>query len=97
MVWFASHAPTAEAFALAVACGLMSSIVPYVADLLALRRIPAQIFGTFTSINPVWAALAGWILLGQVLDLNEWAGIGLIAFSNVVVSGRGFARSRETG
>jgi inner membrane transporter RhtA len=49
----------------------MSSIVPYVADLLALRRVPAQMFGTFTSINPVWAALAGWLLLHQALDLNE--------------------------
>ena len=51
-----------------------------------LRRVPAQMFGTFTSINPVWAALAGWLVLHQALDLNEWIGIGLIVTSNVVVS-----------
>ena len=95
VAWFAFHAPTAAAIALAVACGLMSSIVPYVADLLALRRVPAQMFGTFTSINPVWAALAGWLLLHQALDLNEWIGIGLIVISNVVVSARGFTSSKE--
>ena len=83
------------AVALAVACGLMSSIAPYVADLLALRRVPAQMFGTFTSINPVWAALAGWLLLHQALDLNEWIGIGLIVLSNVAVSARGLARPGE--
>lgn len=95
VTWFAFHTPTVAALALAVACGLMASIVPYVADLLALRRVPAQIFGTFASINPVWAALAGWVLLHQALDLNEWTGIGLIVVSNVVVSAQGFSSSRK--
>jgi inner membrane transporter RhtA len=90
-VWFATHVPTVAGLALAVACGLMSSIVPYVADLLALRRVPAHMFGTFTSVNPVWAALAGWLLLHQALDVNEWLGIGLIVVSNLLVSARGFA------
>ena len=95
VTWFAFHAPTAAAIALAVACGLMSSIAPYVADLLALRRVPAQMFGTFTSINPVWAALAGWLVLHQALDLNEWIGIGLIVISNVVISARALTSSEE--
>jgi inner membrane transporter RhtA len=95
VTWFAMHAPTAAAIALAVACGLMSSIAPYVADLLALRRVPAQMFGTFTSINPVWAALAGWLVLHQTLDLNQWVGIGLIVISNVAISARAFTSSRE--
>jgi inner membrane transporter RhtA len=91
VAWFATHIPTAAGLALAVACGLMSSIVPYVADLLALRRVPAHMFGTLTSVNPVWAALAGWFLLHQALAVNEWLGIGLIVVSNVLVSARGFA------
>jgi inner membrane transporter RhtA len=52
-------------------------------------------FGTFTSINPVWAALSGWLLLHQALDFNEWIGIGLIVLSNVAVSARGLARPGE--
>ena len=95
LTWFAFHTPTAGGIVLAVACGLMSSIVPYVVDLLALRRVPAQMFGSFTSINPVWAALTGWLLLGQALDLNEWIGIGLIVISNVAVSARGFTSSEQ--
>jgi inner membrane transporter RhtA len=94
VAWFATHIPTATGVALAIACGLMSSIAPYVADLLALRRVPAHMFGTFTSINPVWAALAGWLLLHQGLDVNEWLGVGLIVASNVVVSARGFGPDR---
>ena len=95
VAWFAFHTPTAAAVALAAACGLMSSIAPYVADLLALRRVPAQMFGTFTSTNPVWAALSGWLLLHQTLDFNEWIGIGLIVLSNVAVSARGLATPGE--
>jgi inner membrane transporter RhtA len=95
LVWFVFHAPTVAATALAVACGLMSSIVPYVADLLALRRVPTHAFGTFTSFNPVWAALAGWFVLHQALLLNEWIGLGLIVTSNVVISARGFTASKE--
>ncbi|MEV7648539.1 EamA family transporter [Arthrobacter sp. NPDC089319] len=89
--WFAVHVPTAGALALAAVCGLMSSIVPYATDLLALRRVPTPLFGTFTSINPVWAALTGWLVLHQALRLNEWVGIGLIVVSNVVASARGWA------
>ena len=62
-----------------IIAGLMSSIAPYVADLLALRRVPAQMFGTFTSINPVWAALSGWLLLRQALDLGSAASIAAVA------------------
>lgn len=86
VVWFSLHPPSAPALLLACACGLLSSIVPYAFDLLALRRVPAHVFGTFTSINPVWAALAGWVMLGQALAPNEWWGIGLITVSSVLVS-----------
>ena len=94
VVWFGSHPPTVAALALAVGCGLMSSTVPYVLDLLALRRIPAHMFGTFTSINPIWAALAGALVLHQSLHRNEWIGMALIVLSNVVVSVRAAGRAR---
>lgn len=92
VIWFLLNTPTAAAIGLAAVCGLLSSIVPYVADMNALRRIPAGTFGTLASVNPVWAAVAGWLVLGQYLHLHEWIGIGLIVVSNVVVSARGFGR-----
>ncbi|NYI92149.1 inner membrane transporter RhtA [Amycolatopsis endophytica] len=93
VVWFFLRPPAGTALGLAAACGVLSSIVPYVVDLLALRRVPARVFGTFTSINPVWAAVAGWLLLEQALQLNEWIGITLIVVTNLAVSARGLARS----
>jgi inner membrane transporter RhtA len=55
--------------------------------------VPAHTFGTFTSVNPACAALAGWLVLHQALQPNEGAGIALIVASNVIVSLRGLTRS----
>jgi inner membrane transporter RhtA len=85
-IWFITHPPTLAALGLALVCGIFASAVPYAADVITLRRVPAALFGTFMSINPVWAAAAGWIILGQALDARELAGIGVIVLSNVLVS-----------
>lgn len=78
----ARHPPTASALGYAVAAGLLSSAVPYLADLFTLRRVPAQAFGLFMSVNPVFAALIGWVGLGQHLGWADWAGIGAIIAAN---------------
>lgn len=75
----------------AVAAGLLSSVVPYAADLTALRFVPPRFFGVFMSTQPVLAALAGVALLGQYLALREWAGIAVVVTANamaVAVAGR---------
>lgn len=81
---FARHPPTAAAFGCAMAAGILSSAVPYLADLFILRRVPAQAFGLFMSVNPVMAALVGMVLLGQELAWIEWASIGVIVGANVI-------------
>ncbi|MFI1071650.1 EamA family transporter [Streptomyces puniciscabiei] len=78
------HPPTAGAVLCAVAAGVLSSAVPYLADLITLRTVPAQTFGLFMSVNPVLAAAVGWAVLGQGLGLPEWAGIGAVVAANAV-------------
>ena len=68
---------------MAIAAGVLSSAVPYAADLTALRFIPQRFFGVFMSVNPVLAALAGMLLLGQKLALHEWLGITIVVTANV--------------
>ncbi|MGW2531007.1 EamA family transporter [Streptomyces sp. NPDC001595] len=74
--------PSAGAVACAVTAGVLSSAVPYLADLLTLRRVPAQTFGLFMSVNPVLAALVGWIVLDEGLGAWEWAAIGAVVTAN---------------
>ncbi|MFF0199870.1 DMT family transporter [Streptomyces sp. NPDC005017] len=76
--------PTAGALGYAVAAGVLSSAVPYLADLFTLRRVPAQAFGLFMSVNPVLAALVGLLVLGQRLGFAEWVGIGAVVVANGV-------------
>lgn len=78
------HPPTAGAVLCAVAAGVLSSAVPYLADLLTLRSVPAQTFGLFMSVNPVLAALAGQVVLAQRLGAPEWAAIAAVATANAV-------------
>ncbi|MFE6175564.1 DMT family transporter [Streptomyces sp. NPDC056464] len=76
------HPPTVGAVACAVTAGVLSSAVPYLADLFTLRHVPPRAFGLFMSVNPVLAAVVGWIGLGQGLGGPEWAGIGAIVAAN---------------
>ncbi|MFC5952566.1 DMT family transporter [Pseudonocardia lutea] len=91
-ILFVSNPPALTALLLSVGCALLSSVVPFTCDLLALRRVPANIFAILTSLNPVWAALVGWLVLAQPLAAAEWLGIGLIVVSNAVVTASGLLR-----
>ena len=99
-IWvLASHPVTAAAIGGAAAAGVLSSAVPMVADLLALRRVPARFFGVFMSVNPVFAALIGLVVLGQSLGVVDWLAIGAIVAANAVAVSAGHrvvaaARSR---
>ena len=79
-----AHPPTPTALACAAAAGVLSSVVPFLADLLALRRVPAHFFGIFMSVNPVLAAAVGAIVLGENLALVDRLAIGLIVTANTV-------------
>ena len=84
-IWvLTSHPVTAAALGRAATAGLLCSAVPMVADLLALRRVPARFFGVFMSVNPVFAALTGLVVLGQSLALVDWLAIAVIVTANAV-------------
>lgn len=77
------HSPTLAALACAFVTGVLCSAVPFLSDLLALRRIPTHLFGVFMSVNPVFAALIGLIVLGERLGVLSWLAIAVIVAANV--------------
>ena len=81
---FVHGQPTWGAVGAAATAGVLCSAVPFLADVAALRRVPARFFGVFMSVNPVYAAAAGWVVLGQGLAWSSWLAIGLIVAANVV-------------
>jgi len=72
-----------ELLALGAAVALLSSVIPYSLELEALRRIPARVFGVLMSLEPAFAALAGFLVLGQDLDAIEIVAIALVVGASV--------------
>ncbi len=58
-----------------LATGLLSSVVPYAADLTALRTVPPRLFGILASAQPVLAALTGcccWASTSRRTSGSAW-------------------------
>jgi inner membrane transporter RhtA len=84
VVVLSHHHPTAAAASYALVSGVLSSVVPFLVDVLTLRRVPAQFFGVFMSVNPVLAALVGLVVLHQHPALLDWIAILVIVSANAV-------------
>ena len=69
---------------LGVGVALLSSVVPYVLELVALRLIRASTFGILMSLEPAVAALCGAVFIGQGIR-----GLELLAIAFVVVASAG--------
>jgi inner membrane transporter RhtA len=78
------------------AVALLSSVVPYGAELAALRRIPTRVFGVLMSLQPAAAAVAGLLVLSQRLGPRELTALVLVSVASAGVTlGRRESRSAE--
>jgi inner membrane transporter RhtA len=68
--------PSVLAGGLAVA--VLSSALPYSLEMAALARLPRRVFGILVSAGPAFAALAGFIVLGERLTGVQWLAIGIV-------------------
>ncbi|MDT9697056.1 EamA family transporter [Streptomyces sp. P17] len=64
--------------ALGAAVAILSSVLPYTLELLALRRLPASTFAILMSLEPAIAATAGFLVLNQALSAMESVAIALV-------------------
>ena len=69
------------------AVGLLSSVVPYSLEMIALRTLKPSVFGILMSLEPAAAALAGALLLRELL-----APLQLLAIACVVAASIGATR-----
>ncbi|MEW1722635.1 EamA family transporter [Streptomyces sp. NPDC093109] len=74
-------APSTLGLGLAVA--LMSSVLPYTLELLALRRMPAPTFAILMSLEPAIAATAGFLVLHQALSATDALAIALVIVASM--------------
>jgi inner membrane transporter RhtA len=84
---------------LGAAVAVLSSVLPYTLELLALRRLPASTFAILMSLEPALAATAGFLILDQALSAMEAAAIALVIAASMgavrTQVGRGRAKGLE--
>lgn len=88
-------AVTIDPWLLAIFAGvaLLTSSIPYSLEFTALKSMPSRVFGVLSSLGPAIAALAGLVVLQQVLTLPQLAAIALVTAASigVVVTSRASA------
>ncbi|NJL86376.1 MAG: EamA family transporter [Leptolyngbyaceae cyanobacterium SM1_1_3] len=70
-----------QALTLGLGVALLSSVIPYSFELVALRSLPVKTFGVLLSLEPVAAAIAGWLILGETLSLRAIVAILLVSLA----------------
>ncbi|HET7683876.1 MAG TPA: EamA family transporter [Marmoricola sp.] len=88
---------TADHVIKGVGLAVLSSLLPYSLELLALRRMNASVFGILLSVEPAVAALAGLVILGQVLEPLQLVGLALVVLASGIVMGTGRRREETVG
>jgi inner membrane transporter RhtA len=68
---------------LAFLTGLLSSVLPYLLEMIALKRLPVKTFGVLMSLEPAVAALSGLVFLSEDLTLMQWTAIVCIIFASL--------------
>lgn len=69
--------------AVGAAVGLLSSVVPYSCELVALRTLPPATFGILMSLEPAAAALAAIAVLGEWLTGLQWLAVACVVVASV--------------
>jgi len=69
-----------------LAVGLLSSVIPYVLELAALRTLDQRVFSIMMSIEPAMGALTALIILGERLSLSDVVAMGCVIAASVGVT-----------
>ncbi len=76
---------------LGAAVGLLSSVIPYSADTIALRSLRPDVFSILMSLEPAAAALAGMLLLQEYLSPLQWVAVAAVTAASIGATRNGAA------
>ncbi|MDN5895200.1 MAG: EamA family transporter [Nocardioides sp.] len=79
----ASDLATTGVLLTGAAVGLLSSVIPYSLEMIALRSIKPSVFGILMSLEPAAAALAAMVILGEFLAPLQWLAVACVIAASV--------------
>ncbi|MDT0186175.1 EamA family transporter [Microbacterium sp. ARD31] len=71
--------------------GLLSSVIPYSCELVALRSLRPAVFGILMSLEPAAAALAAIVVLHETLAPVQWLAIACVVAASIGATRSGSA------
>ena len=69
-----------------LAIALLSSVLPYSLETLALRRMKPAVFGILMSLEPAVGATAGFLILSQRLAVIQLAGMACVVAASIAIT-----------
>jgi inner membrane transporter RhtA len=63
--------------------GMLSSVIPYSCEMVALRTLPPAVFGILMSLEPAAAALAAIVILQEFLTPLQWLALGCVVAASI--------------
>jgi inner membrane transporter RhtA len=69
-----------------LAIAFFSSALPYTLEVAALGRLRPETYGILVSLEPAFGAIAGFLLLGQALEVPELVAIALVSGASIGAS-----------
>lgn len=81
----AAHYPAITWLSIA-GLGVFSTLVPFSCFYAGLRRLPATEAGVIATLEPVVAVVAAWVVLGESLGAQQWAGAALVLGAAVLAA-----------
>jgi inner membrane transporter RhtA len=79
----ASELADAHVLLIGAGVGLLSSVIPYGLELVALRSIAPSLLSILMSLEPAAAALTGLIVLNEHLSVLQWVAVGCVIVASV--------------
>ena len=71
-----------------IGLALLTPLLPYVLEIMALRKMSTRAFGIFMSMEPAISAGLGYVILAQRLSLRQISGIGCVVIASAITAVR---------
>jgi inner membrane transporter RhtA len=71
-----------------IGLAVLTPLLPYALEMMALRKMSTRAFGIFMSMEPAISAVLGYVILAQRLSLRQTAGIGCVVLASAITAVR---------
>jgi len=69
-----------------IGLAVLTPLLPYALELMALRKMSTRAFGIFMSMEPAISAVLGYMILAQRLSVRQISGIGCVVVASAITA-----------